>query len=174
MGLRVAFGGASVSSLDERLKSLSPMVLLLLCYTNASACLPQALGTPDWDFLLVTFGCVVGLCVMTFSCGYLIARVLGTDQAQRAALMFGLGMNNNGTGQVLASVALASQPLVLLPIITYNLSQHVAAGCVHAWLRRSHGCSAIPRICLNSDLGSCQLTRKPRSWARRRVRGRRF
>jgi BASS family bile acid:Na+ symporter len=136
MGLRAILGEGRVGLLEERLKSLSPIVLLLLCYANASACLPQALGTPDWDFLVIAFGCVLGLCVMTFSCGYLIARLLGADQEQQAALVFGLGMSNNGTGQVLASVALASEPLVLLPIIAYNLSQHVAAGCVHALLRR--------------------------------------
>ena len=44
--------------------------------------------------------------------------------------MFGLGMNNNGTGLVLASMALADHPRVLLPIIFYNLVQHLVAGCV--------------------------------------------
>jgi BASS family bile acid:Na+ symporter len=137
MGLRAALGGERVARLEERLKPLSPLVLLVLCYANASACLPHALGTPDWDFLLVTLGCVLGLCVLTFSCGYLIARLLRADRDQEAALVFGLGMSNNGTGQVLASVALASNPLVLLPIIVYNLSQHFVAGFVHAWLRSS-------------------------------------
>ena len=137
MGLRAVLGEERVSSVEERLKPFSPVVLLLLCYANASGCLPHALGTPDWDFLLVTFGCVLGLCVMTFSCGYLIAWLLGTDRDQKAALMFGLGMKQHGTGQVFASVALSSHPLVLLPIIAYNLSQHIAAGCVHALLARS-------------------------------------
>jgi len=41
-----------------------------------------------------------------------------------------MGMNNNGTGLVLASITLASRPVVLLPIIVYNLSQHFVAGCV--------------------------------------------
>ncbi len=44
--------------------------------------------------------------------------------------MFGLGMNNNGTGLVLASMALANYPRVLLPIIFYNLVQHLIAGVV--------------------------------------------
>jgi BASS family bile acid:Na+ symporter len=44
--------------------------------------------------------------------------------------MFGLGMNNNGTGLVLASVTLANHPLVMLPIIFYNLVQHLVAGVV--------------------------------------------
>ena len=50
--------------------------------------------------------------------------------------MFGLGMNNNGTGLVLASAAMASQPLVMLPIILYNLVQHLIAGLVDMLLRR--------------------------------------
>jgi predicted Na+-dependent transporter len=41
--------------------------------------------------------------------------------------MFGLGMNNNGTGLVLASATLADHPLVMLPIIFYNLVQHLMA-----------------------------------------------
>jgi BASS family bile acid:Na+ symporter len=49
--------------------------------------------------------------------------------------MFGLGMNNNGTGLVLASVALADHPRVLLPIIVYNLVQHLLAGAVAFGLR---------------------------------------
>jgi BASS family bile acid:Na+ symporter len=137
MGLRAVLGGERVGALEMRLKPVAPLVLLVLCYVNASACLPHALGKPDWDFLMVTFGCVLGLCVTTFTCGYLIARFFRTDEDQKAALMFGLGMNNNGTGQVLASVALSSNPLVLLPIIAYNLSQHIAAGCVHALLKGS-------------------------------------
>ncbi len=50
--------------------------------------------------------------------------------------MFGLGRNNNGTGLVLASIALGSQPLVMLPTIVYNLVQHLIAGGVDALLRR--------------------------------------
>ena len=109
----------------------------MLCYTNASACLPQVFGTPDWDFLAVTIGFVVGLCALTFVAGHLLGRLLGADRDAQAALMFGMGMNNNGTGLVLASAALASQPLVLLPIIAYNLAQHLAASCACAALRRA-------------------------------------
>ena len=107
----------------------------MLCYANASSCLPQALGSPDWDFLGIILTFVSGLCVVTFAAGYALGRLVGADRGQRAALMFGLGMNNNGTGLVLASLALGSQPLVMLPIIVYNLTQHLVAGCVDAMLR---------------------------------------
>ena len=42
--------------------------------------------------------------------------------------MFGLGMNNNGTGMVLASAALSTLPCALLPVLAYNLVQHLMAG----------------------------------------------
>ncbi len=51
--------------------------------------------------------------------------------------MFGLGMNNNGTGLVLVSVALADHPDVMLPIIFYNLAQHLVASAVDLALFRS-------------------------------------
>jgi BASS family bile acid:Na+ symporter len=136
IALRAILGRERAASVEKRTRPLAPIVLLLLCYANASACLPQALGTPDWDFLAATSACVLGLCILTFSSGHLISRILGVGPDQRAALIFGLGMSNNGTGQVLASVTLASHPLVLLPIIAYNLSQHIIAGFVYAWLRR--------------------------------------
>ena len=40
-------------------------------------------------------------------------------------------MNNNGTGLVLASLVLVSYPRVMVPIIFYNLVQHLVAGSVH-------------------------------------------
>ena len=46
-------------------------------------------------------------------------------------------MNNNGTGLVLASAAVGSRPMLLLPIIAYNLAQHLAAGAADVALRRS-------------------------------------
>jgi len=39
-------------------------------------------------------------------------------------------MSNNGTGLVLASVTLADHAMVTLPIIFYNLVQHLVAGAV--------------------------------------------
>ena len=42
--------------------------------------------------------------------------------------MFGLGMTNNGTGLVVAAGALDHLPAVVLPVVFYNLVQHVAAG----------------------------------------------
>jgi BASS family bile acid:Na+ symporter len=135
IAVRAVLGEGRAAAVERRLKAVAPVTLLLLCYANASSCLPEVLEHPDWDFLGIVLVSVTGLCAVTFAAGYVLAGVLGADRGQRAAPMFGLGMNNNGTGLVLASLALGSQPLVMLPIIAYNLTQHLVAGCVDAMLR---------------------------------------
>ena len=134
---RIALGTNRVKAVEQRLKIIALLALVLLCYTNASSCLPQALGNPDWDFLGIILVFVAALCTLTFTAGHALGLLMRADRGQRVALMFGLGMNNNGTGLVLASMALGSQPLMLLPIIVYNLAQHLIAGGVHALLRRA-------------------------------------
>jgi BASS family bile acid:Na+ symporter len=137
MGGRVVLGADRVATASPLLKLVNAVTLLVLNYANASVSLPQAVADPDWDFLAVTLAIVVGLCACAFGAGWQLARLLRADAAQRASLMFGLGMNNNGTGLVLASLALADHPRVLLPIICYNLVQHLVAGTVDWLLART-------------------------------------
>ena len=56
--------------------------------------------------------------------------------------MFALGMNNNGTGLVLASMAMADHPRVMLPIIFYNMVQHLVAGGAYSLIGRRPGGAA--------------------------------
>jgi BASS family bile acid:Na+ symporter len=120
-------------------KLVNSAVLLFLCYANASASLPQVVSQPDWDFLAVILGAVVGLCMSAFAAGWWLARVLKVEEPQRWSLLFGLGMNNNGTGLVLASASLASLPWAVLPVLTYNLVQHLVAGAVSWCFVRTNG-----------------------------------
>ena len=133
----VAIGETRIRSAKPLLKLANSANLLLLNFSNASISLPQTVADPDWDFLAVVLAIVVGLCLISFASGWLTARLLKADDAQRTSLMFGLGMNNNGTGLVLASMALADHPRVLLPIIFYNLVQHLVAGGIDFVLSRS-------------------------------------
>ena len=130
-------GGSRVAAARPHLKLVNSVNLLLLSYANAAVSLPQTVADPDWDFLAVTLALVVALCALAFASGWAVARLLGVDFGRRVALMFGLGMNNNGTGLVLASMSLAAHPAVLLPIIFYNLSQHLVAGGVDFVLART-------------------------------------
>jgi BASS family bile acid:Na+ symporter len=74
------------------------------------------------------------MCALGFAGGWWIARLLQADQGQRTSLMFGLGLTNNGTGLILASMILAGHPRIMLPVILYNLIQHLVAGIVD-WIR---------------------------------------
>jgi len=134
-----AIGEDRLALAKQHLKLFNWLTLLLLIYSNASVCLPQAVAYPDLDFLLTSLAVAIGLCVLAFGSGWLLSCLLGADAPQRTSLMFGLGMNNNGTGLVLAAVAMASHPRVMLPIIAYNLVQHLVAGAVAFFLGRMRG-----------------------------------
>ncbi|HET6879906.1 MAG TPA: bile acid:sodium symporter [Pirellulales bacterium] len=130
IALHLWLGKSRIDAAKPYLKLSNYLILFLLIYSNASISLPQALGNPDIDFLAVMVVIAVGLCAIAFAAGWAIARLLRVGHADEASLMFGLGMNNNGTGLVLASMALADHPRAMLPIIFYNLVQHLVAGTV--------------------------------------------
>ena len=127
---RRALGEPRTIAAKPVLKLANSINLLILNYSNASVSLPQAVAQPDWDFLIVTLLIVFGMCLLAFTAGWLTGRLFRAELPQRISLMFGLGMNNNGTGLVLASMALGDHPRVMLPIIFYNLMQHLVAGSV--------------------------------------------
>jgi BASS family bile acid:Na+ symporter len=135
--VRFAVPEAQLSAIMPFIKLINAIVLLLLNYSNASVSLPQAVADRDFDFLAVTLAITTGLCFTAFASGYGLSRLFKVDKADRVSLMYGLGMNNNGTGLVLASLALASYPRVMVPIIFYNLVQHLVAGSVHEVTGRS-------------------------------------
>lgn len=116
------------------LKFANSVILLLLNYANAAASLPRLLQQPDWHFLQAALFFVIGLCVVLFTSGWVIGMLLHLGRSQRVSLMYGLGMTNNGTGLVLASTGLSGFPQVLLPILLYNLVQHLVAGVAQRWV----------------------------------------
>lgn len=120
----------SYATYKNDIKLFNYCILILLNYSNAALTLPEVLSEPDWDYLILILVVVSSLCFAAFGTGYWISNVFKVDKQNKVAIMFGLGMNNNGTGLVLASVALADHPQVLLPIIFYNLVQHLIASVV--------------------------------------------
>jgi BASS family bile acid:Na+ symporter len=130
-------GGGRIDGARTQLKLVNYLVLLLLNYGNGAGSLPQAVAYPDWDFLAVILVVTVSLCVTAFSAGWWLGQLLGADRARRTALMFGLGMSNNGSGLVLAGMALTAYPRAMLPILLYNLVQHLVAGGAASLLARA-------------------------------------
>lgn len=144
IALRVLLGNR-IAPIKSYLKVANSLILFLLIYSNASISLPHAVRNPDYDFLAVMFVIAVSLCAATFGAGWLLSRTLRVGRAEQMSLMFGLGMNNNGTGLVLASMALADHPRAMLPIIFYNLVQHLVAGGVdRLMLDRPNGQTPAP------------------------------
>ena len=140
-------GERRLATVRPYLKLINYGILVLLNYSNASLTLPKAVSQPDIDFLAVMLVITTALCIATFVSGYLLARIFRTNQDDMVSLMFGLGMHNNGTGLVLASMALAGHPQVLLPIIFYNLVQHLVASSVDfAMFRRQHEAQKVSAV----------------------------
>ena len=137
LAVRFAVPGAWLGTVMPFIKLINSIVLLVLNYSNGAVSLPQAVVDRDFDFLAVTLAITAGLCIAAFASAYGLSRLFQVDKAERVSLMYGLGMNNNGTGLVLASLVLASYPRVMVPIIFYNVVQHLVAGSVHEAMGRN-------------------------------------
>jgi BASS family bile acid:Na+ symporter len=130
--LRWCVGGPRADTASPVLKLTASVVLLVLCYANASTCLPGVLVDPDWDFLVLVVFAAAAMSGAGFVAGFGVARVVNADPTRRASLVFGVGMANNGAGLALAAGALMGSPMALLPVVAVNLVQHLAAG-VASW-----------------------------------------
>ncbi|HKY72927.1 MAG TPA: bile acid:sodium symporter [Nitrospira sp.] len=131
LGVRFILPERRVAVAMPYVKLTNSLILLTLNYSNASVSLPKAVADRDLDFLAITLTITTGLCVAAFGAAYWLSSLFDMDEAERVSLMYGLGMNNNGTGLVIASLTLAAFPRVMIPIIFYNIVQHLVAGAVH-------------------------------------------
>ncbi|PPD40469.1 MAG: Na+-dependent transporter [Methylocystis sp.] len=121
---------AAVGRVKPFLKLSNYATVVLLNYANASLSLPEVVKNPDIDFLAVLALVIVTLCACAFAAGWLCARASRADRGETASLTFALGMNNNGAGLSLASIAMPDHSGVLLAVILYNLTQHFMAALV--------------------------------------------
>jgi BASS family bile acid:Na+ symporter len=153
LGVRWLVGDGLAKRVMPTLKMLNTIILLLLTYTNASGALPAMVADPDWALLGIGLTASLGMCVLAFAAGWLLANLLHADDGQRTALMFGLGLNISSPGLVLASVALAHMPAVMLPALLYTLVQHVVAGVVTFWGKRQLAASEPPSAVAFPALG---------------------
>ncbi len=136
IAIRQALGEERMTAAKPYLKVANGSVLLALIYSNASLSLPDVIARPDGDYLALIAVTVVALCLAAFASGWWLSRAMRLNEKQTASMVFGLGMNNNGTGLVLAAMALHEHSEVMLPILCYNLVQHLVAGGVDFLLAR--------------------------------------
>jgi BASS family bile acid:Na+ symporter len=140
--VRFLLGDGRVQRIQPAVKIVNTAVLVLLCYMNAAVSLPRIVARPDLDFLAVVLLVTVFLCVVMFGAGWLLARFLRLDPARKAPLIFGLGMNNNGTGGCRRSARGLSPGALTDPA----LQPGAAPRC------RPCGPAAVPPRRLESDL----------------------
>jgi BASS family bile acid:Na+ symporter len=120
------------------LRFLSLGSLLLLNYANAALALPKVFSQPNFDQLLGFAGVTTLLCLTTFFVGWWLPRALSKkpDKEIRISTAFGLGMNNNGAGLVIASAFMREEQLILVLLLIYNLTQQLFAALFHSYLDR--------------------------------------
>ena len=135
--LRTRCSDSFLARIKPGMKLTNMLIVLVLCYSNAAVALPQTVAEPDWDFLACMLGVVLVMCVLGFGAGWGVARAFRADKAREASLVFGLGMTNNGTGLVIAASALAHLPATVLPVIFFNLVQHIVAAIADRLGRRA-------------------------------------
>ncbi len=112
------------------IRSVNPLLLLILNYSNASLSLPTILLQRERGVLLLVLLLSALLCGVNFASAALLARIGRLDRESRVSLLLGVGMRNNGAGLVLIATAMPHREIVMMPVIVYNLIQHVAAGLI--------------------------------------------
>ena len=125
----------TVENIKSDLKFCNYVVLLLLNYINAATVLPNIVANPDIDFLVLILGITISFGVVMFSTGYYLAHYFKASRHNTLSLMFCFGMSNNGIALTLASIVLADHPDIMIPIIFYNLIQHLMASFVDRFNR---------------------------------------
>jgi BASS family bile acid:Na+ symporter len=109
-------------------------IILALNYANGSLSLPNVVAQPDGDFVAVMIAAAALLCAISFSTGFLFARLIGADRNETVSLMFALGLSNSSAGLALASTAMPDHIGVMLTVIIYNLVQYFVAALVDKYV----------------------------------------
>jgi BASS family bile acid:Na+ symporter len=139
MALRWAVGASRVDQCKPSLKLINLVILLVLNYANASLALPLVLRRPEPLTLTIVAVLALGLAIASLGAAQLVARIYHLDAPQRASLLFAMVMKNNGAGLVLVATAISRPGPLLLPIIVYNLIQHLTAAVLDYFVLRSRG-----------------------------------
>lgn len=135
--LRRMIGTRRIERIKPYMKCINVANLLLLNYANASLSLPAMVANPQPVQLLCVAVATIGVALVAFPVAGLLARAFRVDPPQRASLFFGMGMKNNGAGLVLVSTAFPAPGPILLPIILYNIVQHLAAAIIDRFVLRN-------------------------------------
>ena len=134
IAIRWLLGGDRVDRVKSQARLFNLAVLLVLNYANACLALPSVIHHPRPAALLIVTALTLGLAAVSFATAPLVARIHGVGRTQCVSLLFAQGMKNNGAGLVLVATLLPAPGMVLLPIILYNLAQHLIAAALDRYV----------------------------------------
>lgn len=119
--------------------SLTNLVLLLvLIYAFAAASMRQVLVDGRFGLLGVSAAAAVAMAAATFAAGATAGWRRGEGRDESVALLYGIGMQNNGVAMLIGGMALAADSPAFLPMIAHALTQHLAAGATATMLERKN------------------------------------
>ncbi|MEM7812288.1 MAG: bile acid:sodium symporter [Planctomycetota bacterium] len=140
--------GAALRSLlgEERVRGGKPWIslinlvlLLVLIYAFAAASMRQVLVDGRYGLLATAAVAAALMAGVNFAAGATLGWRRGRDRGERVALLYGIGMQNNGVAMLIGGMALAADSPAFLPMIAHALVQHLAAGTAATLLERRGG-----------------------------------
>lgn len=130
MLVRWAVGAERVARHRRGVLLTSAGTLLLLNYINAAAALPRMKSELQVLSLVACVGGALALCLVGLATAHVLGRFFRTGSTIVRALDYSMAMKNTGLALALAS-ELKDHPILLLPVFTMTLVQHLFAGALH-------------------------------------------
>ena len=137
--VRWLVGPERVANQRSNVLLVSAATLLLLNYANASVALPQMRDDLSIESLAVCVGMALVLCAVGLAVAQLLGGYFQADGRSITALDYSLTMKNTGLAIALASDVLVDHPVLLLPVLTMTLVQHLFAGVLHRGTMQRNG-----------------------------------
>ncbi len=131
MIVRWAVGADRVATHRKGVLLLSAGTLLLLNYANAAYALPQMRDELSFGALAVCVAAALALCLVGIVVAQVLGRIFEISGQAITALDYSLTMKNTGLAIALASNVLVDHPVLLLPVFTMTLVQHLFASALH-------------------------------------------
>lgn len=137
--MRWAVGAERVAQHRQAVLLTSAGTLLLLNYINAASALPQMEDEFRLMWLVICVVTALSLCFVGLVVAQLLGRMFRSSGSTITALDYALTMKNTGLAIALASSVLEEHAILLLPVFTMTLVQHLFAGALHRGVVRRNG-----------------------------------
>jgi BASS family bile acid:Na+ symporter len=131
---RYLLGRQRMTKLRPYIRLAGSVLLLVLIYAFAAKSLARVSQHDQAGQLTWAFGLATILCVIDFGAGWCTGKLVRPEPSTRVAMIFGIGMHNNGIALLVADSLLLKDSPAFLPIIAYAMVQHLIAGATDALL----------------------------------------